>query len=83
VATYFEKEIKERQFEGETWSHISEEIINQLPQKVYICYDVDGLDPKQCPHRHSRSGGIRIGTTQSSLQKNSGQRQGNHWIRPQ
>ena len=50
VATYFEKEIKERQFEGETWSHISEEIIQQLPQKVYISYDVDGLDPKLCPH---------------------------------
>jgi len=50
IATYFEKEIKERQFEGETWAHISDEIIEQLPQKVYISYDVDGLDPKLCPH---------------------------------
>ncbi|MEY3348013.1 MAG: hypothetical protein RLY46_52 [Bacteroidota bacterium] len=50
VATYFEKEIKERNFEGETWANISDEIVNQLPQKVYISYDVDGLDPKLCPH---------------------------------
>ena len=50
VVTYFEKEIKERQFEGETWAKISDEIIAQLPQHVYISYDIDGLDPKLCPH---------------------------------
>jgi len=42
--------MKERQFEGQTWSAISDEIINQLPQQVYISYDIDGLDPKLCPH---------------------------------
>jgi len=50
VVTYFEKEIKERQFEGQTWSQMADEIIAQLPQKVYISYDIDGLDPKLCPH---------------------------------
>jgi agmatinase len=50
IVTYFEKELKERQFAGDTWSHIADEIINQLPQNVYISYDVDGLDPKLCPH---------------------------------
>lgn len=50
VITYFEKELKERQFEGQQWSIIADEIINQLPQHVYISYDVDGLDPKLCPH---------------------------------
>ena len=50
VVTYFEKEIKERQFEGQTWAHISDEIISQLPEHVYISYDIDGLDPKLCPH---------------------------------
>ena len=46
----FEKEIKERQFEGQTWSQLADEIIAQLPQQVYISYDIDGLDPKLCPH---------------------------------
>ncbi|MEY3432458.1 MAG: hypothetical protein RL131_394, partial [Bacteroidota bacterium] len=50
VTTYFEKELKERQFEGDTWAHITDEIIQQLPENVYISYDVDGLDPKLCPH---------------------------------
>ncbi len=50
VVTYFEKEIRERQFEGENWQAIADEIIAQLPDKVYLSYDIDGLDPKLCPH---------------------------------
>jgi len=50
VVTYFDKEIKERQFEGQTWKQIAEELISHLPQKVYISFDIDGLDPKLCPH---------------------------------
>jgi len=50
IITYFDKNIKERQFEGETWKHITEEIINHLPQKVYLSFDIDGLDRKYCPN---------------------------------
>ena len=50
VITYFDKAIKERQYEGETWKHIVDEIINHLPEKVYISFDVDGLDRKLCPN---------------------------------
>ncbi len=50
VVTYFDKVIKERQYEGETWKQITDEIIDQLPEKVYISFDIDGLDPKLCPH---------------------------------
>jgi agmatinase len=50
VVTYFDKEIKNRQFEGETWRHIAEEIVSKLPEKVYISFDIDGLDRKLCPH---------------------------------
>jgi agmatinase len=50
VVTFFDKDIKERQYEGHTWQQITDEIINQLPQKVFISFDIDGLDPKLCPH---------------------------------
>ncbi|MFZ9171117.1 MAG: agmatinase family protein [Sediminibacterium sp.] len=50
VVTYFDKDIKTRQYEGETWKYITDEIINQLPQLVYISFDIDGLDPKLCPN---------------------------------
>jgi agmatinase len=50
IITYFDKAIKNRQFEGETWKQIAEEIVTQLPDKVYISFDIDGLDRKLCPH---------------------------------
>ncbi len=50
VVTYFDKEIKERQFDGQTWRTIAKEMVEHLPQVVYISFDIDGLDPKLCPH---------------------------------
>jgi agmatinase len=50
IATFFDKDIKEQQFEGATWKTICEQIVDQLPQKVYISFDIDGLDPKLCPN---------------------------------
>lgn len=50
VITYFDKEIKERQYEGQTWKQIADEIVNHLPDKVLISFDIDGLDPKLCPN---------------------------------
>ena len=50
VVAYFDQQIKERQFEGQTWKQIADEIIDHLPAKVYISFDIDGLDPKLCPN---------------------------------
>ncbi len=50
IATYFDKDIKEQQYEGRTWKQICDDIVSQLPQKVYISFDIDGLDPKLCPN---------------------------------
>jgi agmatinase len=50
VVTYFDRDIRRRQFEGDGWKQMAEEIVNQLPEKVYISFDIDGLDPKLCPN---------------------------------
>ncbi len=50
IKTYFDRDIRRRQYEGETFKQITEEIIEQLPQKVYISFDIDGLDPKLAPN---------------------------------
>jgi agmatinase len=50
IITYYDKIIKNRQFEGDTWKTIVDEIVSQLPDKVYISFDIDGLDRKLCPH---------------------------------
>lgn len=50
IITYLDQAIQQRQFEGETWKSIVEEIIQHLPQQVYLSFDVDGLDRKYCPN---------------------------------
>jgi agmatinase len=50
ILTFFDKTIKEKQFEGITWKEIVEDIVDKLPEKVHISFDIDGLDPKLCPH---------------------------------
>ncbi len=50
IVTYYDKDIKERLYEGETWKKVVDEIVNHLPQNVFISFDIDGLDPKLCPH---------------------------------
>ncbi|MDB5245909.1 MAG: agmatinase [Segetibacter sp.] len=50
IVTYFDRDIKERQFEGETWKNIVDEIVEKLPEQVYISFDIDGLDPKLSPN---------------------------------
>ena len=50
VIAYFDQQIKERLYNGESWVHIVDEMVNHLPENVYISFDIDGLDPKLCPH---------------------------------
>jgi agmatinase len=50
VIPYFDRELKERLYEGQNWKYIADEIIDKLPHNVYISFDIDGLDPKLCPN---------------------------------
>lgn len=50
VVTFFDRDIKHKQYEGQTWKQIVDDIIAQLPQKIFLSFDIDGLDPKLCPN---------------------------------
>jgi agmatinase len=50
IEMFTDREIKSRQFEGDSWRTICDSIIRNLPQRVYVSFDVDGLDPKLCPN---------------------------------
>jgi agmatinase len=50
VKTFFDPDLKARLYDGETWKAICAEIIKELPNLVYISFDIDGLDPKLCPN---------------------------------
>lgn len=49
VVTFFDRDIKANAYEGKNWSKTVAEIVDALPQHVYISFDIDGLDPKLCP----------------------------------
>lgn len=49
ICTYFDPHLKDRIFKGETWEKICLEICGQLPHKVYVSFDIDGLSPLFCP----------------------------------
>jgi agmatinase len=48
IKTFFDWDIKDKKFEGQTWSKIVDGIINELPKNVYISFDIDGLDRNYC-----------------------------------
>lgn len=50
VVTWFDEDIKADEYEGKTWSTTCDKIIADLPQDVYISFDIDGLDPRYCPN---------------------------------
>lgn len=50
VRTFFDEDLKARLHDGEAWTRICKEIIAALPDKVYLSFDIDGLDPQLCPH---------------------------------
>ena len=50
INTYFYPEVKRRLFGGEKWKDICDEIVADLPEYVYVSFDIDGLDPKLCPN---------------------------------
>lgn len=49
VTAFYDRDIKSRKYEGETWRDICDDIIALLPPKIYVSFDIDGLDPKFCP----------------------------------
>jgi len=49
VVVHHDAMLVERGFAGETWKNICDAIVSELPQRVYISFDIDGLDPKLCP----------------------------------
>lgn len=50
IKTFFDLELKKKLLSGTLWSQLCQEIVNELPNNVYISFDIDGLDPVFCPN---------------------------------
>lgn len=49
VNVFFDHQIRRQQYEGDTFKKIVKRILKSLPEKVYVSFDIDGLDPRFCP----------------------------------
>ncbi len=62
IKTFFDLQNKRRQLEGESWAVICKDIVAELPQLVYVSFDIDGLDPALCPSTGTPvAGGLSLG----------------------
>lgn len=50
VSAYYDPMLKQKLYAGISWLELCQQMVSELPQQVYISFDVDGLDPKLCPH---------------------------------
>jgi agmatinase len=50
-ATYLlDQEMQTKLFSGKSFNQILESLFNELPENIYISFDIDGLSPEYCPN---------------------------------
>ena len=47
---FYDQKIAEHRCSGKPFAEIAQEMISSLPEKVWVSFDIDGLDPRYCPH---------------------------------
>jgi len=50
VAAFYDQNMADELGNGRAYKDIVAEIIDALPGRVYVSFDIDGLDPSLCPH---------------------------------
>lgn len=59
VVSFEDMTLARARFEGESWGSQCRRIVDALPQKVYVSFDIDGLQMSYCPHTGTPvSGGL-------------------------
>jgi agmatinase len=50
IRTYFDVDLRQWLFDGETWRRIAGRVVAELPREVYVSFDIAALDPSLCPN---------------------------------
>jgi agmatinase len=50
VAVFFDRDLQRAKYEGRSWQTICAGVVAALPNEVWVSFDIDGLDPRFCPH---------------------------------
>ena len=50
IKMFLDRDLSRRKFEGSPWWDIARDILSELPDQIWVSFDIDGLDPQFCPH---------------------------------
>lgn len=50
VRMFTDRDVAMRRLAGEPFAAVAREIAAELPDEVWVSFDIDGLDPRLCPH---------------------------------
>lgn len=50
IHTFFDSRLARARLDGMPWREQVDAIVQELPQHVYLSWDIDGLEPTLCPH---------------------------------
>ncbi len=57
VVSFEDMALARQEFEGATWGELARRIVDALPQRVYVSFDIDGLEICNAPHTGTPVGG--------------------------
>ena len=81
IKTFFDRITKSEILSGKTWNQICKEIISELPERVYISFDIDGLSPEFCPHTGTPvPGGLSFDEATHLLSLLGSSKKTNYWF---
>ena len=47
---FYADDLFRRRADGQPWAEVTRAILAELPPRVYVSFDIDGLDQPWCPH---------------------------------
>lgn len=69
IHTFFDARLQRARLDGMPWREAVDAIVAELPQRVYLSWDIDGLDPTLCPHTGTPvPGGLSFAMAQGLLE---------------
>jgi agmatinase len=50
VVIFDDRTIQRSKAHGESFASLADRIVAELPERLWVTFDIDGLDPRYCPH---------------------------------
>jgi agmatinase len=50
IVSFYDQDMQRSRLDGEPFRSVADRIVAELPEAVYVSFDIDGLDPAMCPN---------------------------------